>query len=98
MLTSVSQRFQTQIRTKTKKSYTSLSSITNHIDSPGIESRKTLLKNRARLKHTGKHLDKETKQKKKCKCQKQKKRKINRKQLKVLTKKVTMVVKNSIKA
>lgn len=62
MLTSVSQRFQTQIRTKTKKSYTSLSSITNHIDSPGIESRKTLLKNRARLKHTGKHLDKETKQ------------------------------------
>ena len=63
MLTSVSQRFQTQIRTKTKKSYTSLSSITNHIDSPGIESRKTLLKNRARLKHTGKHLDKETKQK-----------------------------------
>ena len=74
MLTSVSQRFQTQIRTKTKKSYTSLSSITNHIDSPGIESRKTLLKNRARLKHTGKHLDKETKQKKKMQMPKTKKK------------------------
>lgn len=73
MLTSVSQRFQTQIRTKTKKSYTSLSSITNHIDSPGIESRKTLLKNRARLKHTGKHLDKETKQKKNANAKNKKK-------------------------
>ena len=88
MLTSVSQRFQTQIRTKTKKSYTSLSSITNHIDSPGIESRKTLLKNRARLKHTGKHLDKETKQTNQMQMPKTEKKENKQKTIKSIDKKI----------
>lgn len=89
MLTSVSQRFQTQIRTKTKKSYTSLSSIINHIDSPGIESCKTLLKKPSWTKtywKTFRQRDKTNKSN--ANAKNEKKREITRKQSKVLRKKI----------